>query len=399
MYAIEVHGVSKIYRLYAHPKDRLKELLFKTVHHQEFAALSDVSFLVEKGETFGIIGENGAGKSTMLKVLAGTLTPTTGQCVVRGRTSALLELGAGFHPEFTGEENVYLNAALLGLSRKEVERRFDDIASFSELGDFIYRPVRIYSSGMYVRLAFAIATSVDPEVLVIDEALSVGDQYFQKKSIDRLMGFRTEGRTIIFCTHNMYQIKYLCKRALWLKNGSVAAIGDSERVVAAYEAYQVSKSADGGDALPKAAAKNEHYAREVRIESVEVVDRAGSPTDRVRTFDPLTIRLVAEGVAPEVGCHFSVIVTRSDRVNIFLTGTHLDNMPATVVKSGERCVFHLTIPRNTLLAGEYQLCAYATDEHGIRVFDLAEYVCPFFVSYGGREMGISYMEHVWERRE
>ena len=394
MLAVELQSVSKIYRMYAHPKDRLKELLFRSNHHVPFAALNDITFGIERGETFGVIGENGAGKSTLLKALAGTITPTRGSITVRGRVAALLELGAGFHPDFSGEENIFLNAALIGLTRKEIEDRLDDIVSFAELGDFIYRPVRIYSSGMYVRLAFSIATSVDPDILIVDEALSVGDQHFQKKSIDRLMGFRKAGKTIVFCAHNMYQITHLCKRAMWLKNGAIAAMGEAERVVAAYESYQSNKRSDSNHS--SAEQNSDQYGREVKITKVEILDAAGKPIDKIKTFEDLSVRIGFTGVAPKVTCQASVIVSRSDRVNCFLTGTHLEHMKPFVVASGETRSLLVKFPAIQLLSGEYVLCVYLTDEHGIRVFDLAEYVCPFFVSYGGGEMGMSYMEHSWE---
>ena len=399
MYVIEVKSLSKIYRMYDHPRDRLKEIIFRKVKHVPFAALKDITFGVERGETFGIIGENGAGKSTLLKVLAGTLSPTHGNVVVRGRRAALLELGAGFHPEFTGEENIFLNAALLGLSKREIEKRFDDIVSFSELGEFIYRPVRIYSSGMYIRLAFSIATSVDPEILVVDEALSVGDQYFQKKSIDRLMGFRNAGKTIVFCTHNMYQIKQLCKKAMWLKNGEVAAMGEVERVVAAYETYQMGREGGIEPAESTAQEHDEHYGNEIRIKDVQIIDASGHPIDRISSFEDLHIRFTMEGIARSASCHLAIVIARSDRINCFLTGTHLDKMNSIDMKRGDVRTVSLKISRLPLLAGEYVLCAYITDEHGIRVYDLAEYFCPFFVSYGGGEMGISYMDHEWNVEE
>ena len=394
MLAVELQSVSKIYRMYAHPKDRLKELLFRSTRHVPFAALSEITLGIERGETFGVIGENGAGKSTLLKALAGTITPSQGHVIVRGRVAALLELGAGFHPDFSGAENIYLNAALIGLSRKEIENRFDDIVQFAELGDFIDRPVRIYSSGMYVRLAFSIATSVDPDILIVDEALSVGDHHFQKKSIDRLMGFRKAGKTIIFCTHNMYQIKQLCRRAMWLKNGAVAAMGEAERVVAAYESYQSNKRIDSDQ--PAKARNDQQYGREVKIVKIEALDAKGNPIDKIKTFEDLHVRVEFTGVAPKIPCQCSVIISRSDRVNCFLTGTHFENMKPMVLRAGETRSLLVKFPRVNLLSGEYVLCVYLTDAHGLRVYDLAEYICPFFVSYGGGEMGMSYMEHSWE---
>jgi len=397
MNAIEAHSVSKIYRIYANPKDRIKELLFKKPLHVAFAALNNVSFSVNRGETFGIIGENGAGKSTMLKILAATLNPTSGSVKVRGRVAALLELGAGFHPDFTGEENIYMNAALLGLSRKEVEAKFDQIVSFSELGDFIWRPVRIYSSGMYVRLAFSIATSVDPDILVVDEALSVGDLYFQKKSIERLMGFRKAGKTIIFCTHNLYQVKLLCNRAIWLKNGNVASIGDVDRTVSNYESYLMAKElpsdeVKGDDPKPK----ENNYGRELRLDFIRVVDEAGKEKNRFRTFEDLYVDITLQGLSPSVSCHLGLVISRPDHIHCFATSTQMDKLPPFTLKQGEKRVMRFKLPGMRLLAGEYLLCVYVLDEHGVRIHDLVEYVSPFFVSHSGAEMGISYMDHQWE---
>jgi len=399
MYAVEVHSLGKIYRMYTNPKDRIKEVLFRKCCHVPFAALYNISFSVEQGETFGIIGENGAGKSTLLKIMAGTLTPTSGTVQIRGRLAALLELGAGFHPDFTGEENIYLNGALLGLSRKEIEAKLDQIASFSELGDFIRRPVGIYSSGMYLRLAFSIATSVDPEILVVDEALSVGDLHFQKKSIDRLMKFREAGKTIIFCTHNLYQLKHLCPRALWLKHGTAAAIGETERVIAAYESYLMGKDLPAEETKPSPSKQKDLYGHELRLEQVQVLDGAGREKQEFASFDDIQIRIALHGMAPSVDCHVGLVITRRDHVHFFATSTQIDGVPPLTIKKGEKRTVRVNFPRIPLLAGEYLLCVYALDQHGVRVYDLAEYISPFFVSSGKTEMGIIYMEHRWEEKD
>jgi ABC-type polysaccharide/polyol phosphate transport system ATPase subunit len=235
--SIRVHDLGKTYKLYAKPSDRLKEVLLRRPKHLAFQSLKSVSFQVSKGESLGIIGDNGAGKSTLLKLLAGTLTPSCGDMDIHGRVAALLELGAGFHQEFTGRQNIYLNASLLGLSEAEIKAQEEAILDFAELGQFIDRPIKTYSSGMVVRLAFSIATSVDPDVLVIDEALSVGDQYFQKKSLDRMLKFREYGKTIVFCSHSMYTVNLLCNRVIWLDQGIVREQDIATEVTAHYENY------------------------------------------------------------------------------------------------------------------------------------------------------------------
>ena len=236
--AIEAAGLGKRYGLYAKPSDRLKQLLWrgKAGASQEFWALQDVNLAVQPGEVVGLVGRNGAGKSTLLQMLCGTLPPTCGTLHVRGRVAALLELGAGFNPEFTGVENVFMNGAILGMPRQEVARRLDDILAFADIGSFVHQPVKTYSSGMFVRLAFAVATSVEPDILVIDEALSVGDGAFARKSFDRIMQLKEAGKTILFCSHSMYQVEALCARAVWIEAGRVRMDGPAADVTTAYAA-------------------------------------------------------------------------------------------------------------------------------------------------------------------
>lgn len=235
-FAINVKNVTKTYTLYDSHADRVKETFhpFRKKYHHPFNALTDVSFDVKRGETIGIIGRNGSGKSTLLQIICGILKPTTGNVEVNGRISALLELGAGFNPEFTGRENVYINATILGLKHEEIKARFNDIATFADIGDFIDQPVKTYSSGMYVRLAFAIAINVDPYILVVDEALSVGDTLFQSKCFAKFREFQEKGITIIFVTHALDLITRYCKKAYLLEQGVIDAHGDPKDVVDAY---------------------------------------------------------------------------------------------------------------------------------------------------------------------
>jgi len=239
----EFSGVSKSYPVYARPVDRLRELLTFNLlrYHTDFWALRDIAFDIRRGETFCVIGENGAGKSTLLQILAGILAPTTGTARVIGKVAALLELGSGFNPEFTGRDNVYLNAAILGLSRKETDVRFASIAEFAEIGDFIEQPVKTYSSGMTVRLAFAVAIHVDPEILLVDEALTVGDIYFRQRCMRKVHELRQRGVTILFVSHSMGDVKAIGDRALWLENGRMKEIGPCDQVVTHYLAAMAEK--------------------------------------------------------------------------------------------------------------------------------------------------------------
>src|SRR5437667_5066128 len=225
--AVRSVELTKQYDIYPRPADRLLELITGRARHTMFPALQDVTFEVERGEALGIIGQNGAGKSTLLKLLCSVTRPTSGTIESVGTIASILELGTGFHPEFSGRENAALNAAILGLSPAEVKRRRPAILEFSELGTFLDRPVKTYSSGMYMRLAFSVAVNVDPDILVIDEALAVGDGHFQKKCVDKIRQFQEEGRTILFCSHALYYISSICRRTLWLDHGSVMRYGPS----------------------------------------------------------------------------------------------------------------------------------------------------------------------------
>jgi lipopolysaccharide transport system ATP-binding protein len=269
MNSVVVAGISKNYRSYAHPADRLRELFGRTVTlHSDFWALADVSLTVKQGSTYGIIGENGSGKSTLLKIIAGTLQPTAGSVTLSGRVAALLELGAGFNVEFSGRENVHLNAAIMGLSAAEIERKFPEIEKFAEIGEFIDKPVKTYSSGMYVRLAFAVSIHVDPEILLVDESLSVGDVYFQQRCMRRIRQMRDEGRTILFVSHDVSAVKNLCDEALWLEHGKVKAVGEPDKVVSQYLAAMTLRKDPYAPALAAGSAVSEGSIGDVSDDGV-----------------------------------------------------------------------------------------------------------------------------------
>ena len=245
--SISVRNVGKVYNLYDKPIDRLKEtmLFSKKTYHREYNALKNVSFSVNKGETFGIIGTNGAGKSTLLKLITGVAKPTMGEITVNGKISALLELGAGFNTEYTGLQNIYLNGSMMGYKKQEMEQRVQQIKEFADIGDFINQPVKTYSSGMFARLAFAVAINVEPSILIVDEALSVGDVFFQNKCYKKFEELRSKGTTVIFVSHDMASVKQMCTRVLWLEKGQPKMIGDSVEVCNAYTNNMLQKGGTG----------------------------------------------------------------------------------------------------------------------------------------------------------
>lgn len=256
MSIIQVKNITKVYKLYKDPKDRLKEALhpMRKKYHEDFYALRDISFEIKKGETVGIIGKNGSGKSTLLKILTGVLTPSSGNCKISGKIASLLELGAGFNPELSGLENVYFNGSVLGYSREEMEQKLSEILDFADIGEFIYQPVKTYSSGMFVRLAFSVAINVEPEVLIVDEALSVGDMRFQLKCFRKLEEIKSRGTTILLVTHDTGTVQNQCDRAIWINEGNLKEVGEPESVCKHYMsfmAYGEETKIAGGNSVEK----------------------------------------------------------------------------------------------------------------------------------------------------
>ena len=237
--AIEIENITKLYKLYAKPSDRVKETFSRNGqrYYKEFYALNNLSFSIPEGTTVGIVGRNGSGKSTLLKILTGVLQPTSGNIRVNGKISALLELGAGFNQEFTGRQNIYLNGTIMRIPKEEMDKRVDDILAFADIGDFIDQPVKTYSSGMFIRLAFAVAINVDPDILIVDEALAVGDTRFQLKCMDKFMEFQKAGKTILFVSHDLNSIKRFCKRCVWLNQGQLIMDGDTDHVTDRYSDF------------------------------------------------------------------------------------------------------------------------------------------------------------------
>jgi ABC-type polysaccharide/polyol phosphate transport system ATPase subunit len=311
--AVEFQEVSKIYAIYESPGDRLKELLClnRINCHRDFLALQDLTFEVKRGETFCIVGENGSGKSTMLQMVAGILQPTSGTVAVNGRVSALLELGAGFNPEFSGRDNVYLNGSILGLTTRQIDQRYQDIEAFAEIGEFIDQPVKTYSSGMVVRLAFAVAINVDPEILLVDEALAVGDIYFRQRCMRKVHELRARGVTILFVSHATSDVKAIGDRVLWLDKGRLVDVGEPDRVISKYLAAMVEK--DSGYLLHKSRNEEKRPAGgairapeivetipnidhrygdgRARVIGIAILDERGEPLHRVEPGGRIVVRI------------------------------------------------------------------------------------------------------------
>lgn len=388
---VRARGLSKGYRQYARPIDSLKELLLRRSYHSDVWALRDLDLDLVEGQHLGVIGDNGAGKSTLLKLLAGTLRPSSGSLEVKGRVSAILELGTGFHPEFSGLDNVRMACSLRGMAARDIEQRLPEIVGFSELGDAVGRPVKTYSSGMYVRLAFAVATAVDPEVLIVDEALSVGDQHFQKKSLDRIRRLIEAGSTLVFCSHNLYQVKSLCNTALWLEQGLPRMLGSADQVVDAYLDSSRERDErplpDPGPALDAPGP--------ARILSAEISPAGtGEPPAFVSGVD-LELRVaIASADLGVADLTLAVVIMRNDNIHVYGTSTEIEGVPLDPVGPRE---FAKTIryDRLQLLSGHYLFYIYLLDEAGIHIYDKREGVLPFVVRHDTREIGVARLSHRW----
>ena len=382
--------VSKHYDMYRRPADRLIEILTRRPRHIVFPALESVSFEVEKGETIGIIGQNGAGKSTLLKLLCGVTKPSSGSLETRGTIASILELGTGFHPEFSGRENAALNAAILGLSPAEIRDRLPSILEFSELDSFLDRPVKTYSSGMYMRLAFSVAVNVNPEILVIDEALAVGDGHFQKKCMDKIREFQEEGKTILFCSHSLYYISSICRRTLWLDHGRLMRCGPSLDVVHDYETFLLERDREHPASETPAETRSP-----VRFREIIVLDRSGRPRDRFARGEDIHVRIRIEAEDPAQPVHVIVGIHRSaDDLQCFAVGTHADGVrPLSGRTEYDVTARLLDVP---LLRGDYSIIAFVGDENAMTVFDRRD-VRPAFSMTGDRfEIGLVSVDHRWE---
>ncbi len=396
--AVVCQHLSKRYKIYSKGAHRVLEALtFHRLHlHQELWALTDISLEVPAGTALGIVGSNGAGKSTLLKILTRTTYPSSGVFEVNGKVSALLELGAGFHPDFSGRDNIYMNASLLGFSRQEIDERYQAIVEFSELGEFIERPVRIYSSGMYMRLGFSIAMAMDPEIIIIDEILAVGDQHFQKKCIDKIHEYREDGRTILFCSHTLYHVRQICDRAIWLHDGRIHRDGLPIEVTNEYSAYERRRTKDAMRWVEhrpqERKGKQPEYPSLVKV----LFTRADSkePVDVVKTGDDVDVHVWYEMPDKSIDFNIGVAINRVDNIQCF--GASCNHDEVTIEKTGY-AVFHIqSLP---LLAGEFNVAVYLADEKSLVIYDQNIDEVNFKVLYEGYELGLFRADIEWGFRE
>ena len=351
---ISVKNLEKVYRLYEKPIDRLKESLdiFRKSYHKEHYALKNISFDIKKGETVGIIGINGAGKSTLLKIITGVLKPSSGELKINGRISALLELGAGFNMDYTGIENIYLNGTMMGYTKEETEARLDDILSFADIGDFVYQPVKTYSSGMFVRLAFAVAVNIDPEILIVDEALSVGDVFFQAKCYNKFEEFKKQGKTILLVTHSMGSVLRYCDRVILLNKGEKLAEGTPADMVDLYKKVLVGSEDAEKTELEETAppeqegslwkeklilnpVQNDYGNGTAEITDFALCDSRGRITNQIEKGGDFTIKMKVRFRSPVSDPIFAFTIVNLQGVDVTGTNTMYEKAPIKPVKAGD----------------------------------------------------------------
>jgi ABC-type polysaccharide/polyol phosphate transport system ATPase subunit len=388
---VTARGVTKEYRVYRRPADRLVEALLRRQMADVVTALDDVSFSIERGEMVGLVGRNGSGKSTLLKILGGVVTPTRGSAAVAGRVSSILELGVGFHPEFSGRANAEIAASIQGLGAAELRETLPRIFEFTELGDFLDQPVRTWSSGMIMRLGFSVAIHVDPDVLLVDEALAVGDQHFQRKCLERMREFEEQGRTIIFCSHALGAVASMCSRTLWLDRGRLAMFGPSAEVVSAYESELLASPPEPvatADALPERASP-------VRLSGARTADAAGRPRVEFEPGEPLAVALQLRSDSESEQIHLVVGIDRVlDGACCATFGTNWDGMKPL---SGKRDYdVSLVIPDLPLTPGEYRVYAFVGDGEALHLHDRAEF--NFTIRGEGDPGALCEVGHEWRVR-
>jgi ABC-type polysaccharide/polyol phosphate transport system ATPase subunit len=400
--------------MYDDPKDRFREAFGngKKSYHRDFYALNKVSFRVGKGEIVGIVGRNGSGKSTILKILTGVLTPTSGSVTIDGKVSALLELGAGFNMEYTGMKNIYLNATMMRVSHEEIEKKIPDILAFADIGDYINQPVKTYSSGMFVRLAFAVAINVDPDILIVDEALAVGDTRFQLKCMDKFMEFVNQGKTILFVSHDVNSIKRFCNRAIWMNNGIIVQDGNTDEVTDHYLDFlkselpidqylkDCSTSSDTDESMENDKGEDIDVAgiEIAEVKDLRIYNMSGQEIDDIKHGEhvKLKVRYIVSDESIEEPV-LGVAIRRIDNEYICGLNTKLDNVKISWKRGYNE--IELDYPCFNLIGGEYYFDVGIFDKTGIVNLEYKTKIKSFFVKMDYIAEGIVVLNHRWNVRK
>lgn len=398
---IKIENVSKVYKIYNKHTDRLKEALGskKIKYSTEHYALQNININIKRGQSIGFLGTNGSGKSTLLKIITGVLTPTQGNVDVRGKVSALLELGAGFNPEYTGLENVYLNGSMMGFSREQMDAKINSIIEFADIGEFIYQPVKTYSSGMFARLAFSVAISIEPEILIVDEALSVGDARFQIKCIEKMEEIKNNGTTVLFVSHGIEQIRRFCDRAIWIEKGVLRADGDVNDVADLYENFLIYGE--------KHVNQNQNQNQDKEIQIKEMIDVPSDSSilgrivnveinkEKLKTFENLTVEVTYEIYADKISNFLlGIAIYTPEREYIFGPNTYLDGMEIPQIFGRHKIKY--TIKKMPLLTGIYNLDVGIFSQKGLVCIDYKNNIKSFSVGNDYISEGKYYIEHEWE---
>lgn len=394
--SVEVNDLSKVYHLYSKSSDRLRETfsIKKKKYSKDHYALKNINLSIKHGESVGIVGTNGSGKSTLLKLITGVVTPTIGEIKTKGKIAALLELGAGFNPEYTGIENIYLNGTMMGYTEEEMEKRVPAIVDFADIGEFIHQPVKSYSSGMFARLAFAVSINVEPDILIVDEALSVGDTRFQVKCIDKMRELQESGTTILFVTHAIEQIKRFCTRAIWIKNGEVVEDGEASQVVDLYDNFM-----KYGERKIEKVDNDEEFKVPESSDYLAVIQKVTINKNMFKSFEKLEVEITYDVYDEhmedlQVGVAFYSL---DRKIYVFGPNTNLDKFE--VPQEPGRHVVKYIVPGITLISGDYTVDVGIFNSGGIVNLDYKNNCEKFSVANEYFSEGMFYIEHQWEIKQ
>lgn len=390
---IRIRDLTKVYHLYEKNTDRIKETFLKKRYSKDHYALNHIDLDIKKGESVGIVGTNGSGKSTLLKLITGVVSPSEGELKTQGKIAALLELGAGFNPEYTGLENIYLNGTMMGYTEKEMEERVPEIIEFADIGDFIYQPVKTYSSGMFARLAFSVSISVEPDILIVDEALSVGDTRFQVKCIDKMTELRDKGTTILFVTHSIEQIKRFCTRTIWIRDGQIVRDGEASIVVDLYDNYM-----KYGESVLEEERDEElqPFRFPENASCLAAIQKVSLNKKLFHSFESLEVEIIYDVYDKNMkDLQMGVAIYSRDReIYVFGPNTNLDKYPLPQETGRYKIVYR--IPKLALMSGDYVIDVGIFNSDGIVNLDYKNSCKAFSVANEYFSEGMVYLEHEWE---